>query len=1096
MSIKHLLSKRPNILLVLLLFLLSGTNVMAQSSYVSYITNGDFEGSDFSSFVYKVDGGADLLNVTNAALINDNGNHYLKITSMANAANTWDTQFFINLNEPLHAGDKIRFSMRVKASQGVNVDSQSHLTAGNYIYWDIFGTHDFTTEWDEWSYSGIVTESQAGDGAQCVAFNLNNNLYEAIDFYFDDISVTVEKTYIPNDDEYEEVVTNGNFKGTDFSSFLYMVYEGNNIPLTAEDAHLQVDETSNRYFTISSNASAINSWDTQFFVNLDKPLKTGDKIKFSMRAKADKSVRIFTQANIAPGRYLHYNMFGNPVLNTDWEEYTYQGTISSDQDGCQTVSFNLNEDKEDNVNFCFDDISVKVYYVPLVFADETVEALCLANWDTNNDGKLSPAEVAAVTTLGTVFKNSNIESFDELKHFTGLTSIGDEAFSGCSALLSITIPDDVTSIGSHAFSGCVGLSDITIPDGVESIGSYAFSGCTGLSSFSIPSGVTAIGDCAFEGCSGLTSFYCNATAVPTTSSSAFQDSPISTAKLYVLEESVSSYKAAVPWSNFKKVLAMGTSEQFTVNSISVPDDIYVDNEVTVTVNITNDGASDQMEVCLWMKEEGSATWTFVTNVLGSVDPDESGNVVLYFVPEAVGTYLLKVTSGNDPDTSLKETTITVKDYDSVITNGDFEGNDFSSFVYKVNGNENLSDVTSADLVTDNDNHYLTITSMEDATYGWDTQFFIKLDQSLKKDDKIKFSMRVKASQDARISSQAHDGPGEYLHWSMVGSPELTTEWDTYTFIGTVSGDQIGAQCIAFNLNENLDDAITFYFDDINVKVLESATPQFSVNSISVPDEIITGKDVLVTANITNNGETDYEKVSLWRKAEGSAEWTLVTSEKYNIDAGQSDNVNLTFLPPSVGNYTLKITNAFDKTNASLKETTITVKELLKWTDNESGLRFSYIEGSGKATVIADESGAYLNMTSVTIPASVTIEGNTYAVKAIGDDAFINCLRITSVTMPEGIESIGDYAFRQCGSLTQIVVPEGVKSIGDNAFADCRSLQKLVLPSTLTSIGDMVVYYATSLSAVVSRLVDPIQIDDETFVTRFWDESGEHRNICH
>ena len=86
-----------------------------------------------------------------------------------------------------------------------------------------------------------------------------------------------------------------------------------------------------------------------------------------------------------------------------------------------------------------------------------------------------------------------------------VTSIGGSAFSGCSDLTSVTIPDSVTSIGDYAFYWCSGLTSVTIGNGVTSIGDYAFSGCSGLTSVTIGNGVTSIGKCAFEVCSGLTS---------------------------------------------------------------------------------------------------------------------------------------------------------------------------------------------------------------------------------------------------------------------------------------------------------------------------------------------------------------------------------------------------------------------------------------------------------------------------------------------------------------------------------------------------------------------------------------------------------------
>ena len=86
-----------------------------------------------------------------------------------------------------------------------------------------------------------------------------------------------------------------------------------------------------------------------------------------------------------------------------------------------------------------------------------------------------------------------------------VTSIGGDAFYGCSGLTSVTIPESVTSIDFYAFYGCSGLTSVTIPSSVTSIGSYAFCGCSGLTSIAIPSSVTSIGSQAFYDCSGLTS---------------------------------------------------------------------------------------------------------------------------------------------------------------------------------------------------------------------------------------------------------------------------------------------------------------------------------------------------------------------------------------------------------------------------------------------------------------------------------------------------------------------------------------------------------------------------------------------------------------
>ncbi len=88
-----------------------------------------------------------------------------------------------------------------------------------------------------------------------------------------------------------------------------------------------------------------------------------------------------------------------------------------------------------------------------------------------------------------------------------------------SNLKSVTIPSSVTSIGSEAFSGCSGLTSVTIPNSVTSIRSYAFSGCSGLTSVTIPSSVTTIGENAFSGRlnllipKGTLGYYKNVTSV-------------------------------------------------------------------------------------------------------------------------------------------------------------------------------------------------------------------------------------------------------------------------------------------------------------------------------------------------------------------------------------------------------------------------------------------------------------------------------------------------------------------------------------------------------------------------------------------------------
>ena len=86
-----------------------------------------------------------------------------------------------------------------------------------------------------------------------------------------------------------------------------------------------------------------------------------------------------------------------------------------------------------------------------------------------------------------------------------VTSIGGSAFSHCSSLNSVTIPNSVISIGYDAFSYCSSLTSITIPNSVTLIDDEAFASCSSLASVAIGNSVTEIGGTAFSNCSSLTS---------------------------------------------------------------------------------------------------------------------------------------------------------------------------------------------------------------------------------------------------------------------------------------------------------------------------------------------------------------------------------------------------------------------------------------------------------------------------------------------------------------------------------------------------------------------------------------------------------------
>ena len=144
-------------------------------------------------------------------------------------------------------------------------------------------------------------------------------------------------------------------------------------------------------------------------------------------------------------------------------------------------------------------VACDLYAGNITFADSNVKALCVSNWDDNGDGEMSTEEAAAVTELGTVFKeNKNIVTFEELQYFTGLTSIDEYAFYK-STIQTVVFPASVTAIGEYAFSQSNIRGELHIPGTVKEICHYAFYSCRQLTAVILEEGVQTVGWHCFSG---------------------------------------------------------------------------------------------------------------------------------------------------------------------------------------------------------------------------------------------------------------------------------------------------------------------------------------------------------------------------------------------------------------------------------------------------------------------------------------------------------------------------------------------------------------------------------------------------------------------
>ena len=122
------------------------------------------------------------------------------------------------------------------------------------------------------------------------------------------------------------------------------------------------------------------------------------------------------------------------------------------------------------------------------------------------------------------------------------------------------------------------------------------------------------------------------------------------------------------------------------------------------------------------------------------------------------------------------------------------------------------------------------------------------------------------------------------------------------------------------------------------------------------------------------------------------------------------------------------------------------------------------EAPHTAVVIYDDSYATFSG-ALTIPSTVEIGRESYTVTAIGDMAFMGCVKLSSVLLPATVQTIGEGAFYGCTGLTDMVLPESVSAIGAEAFGDCTALASLTANENLKTIGRSAFAGCTALTAV-------------------------------
>ena len=119
-----------------------------------------------------------------------------------------------------------------------------------------------------------------------------------------------------------------------------------------------------------------------------------------------------------------------------------------------------------------------------------------------------------------------------------------------------------------------------------------------------------------------------------------------------------------------------------------------------------------------------------------------------------------------------------------------------------------------------------------------------------------------------------------------------------------------------------------------------------------------------------------------------------------------------------------------------------------------------------ATIAVEAFKDYTNLTSVSIPSSVTL---------IGYSAFEGCTSLTSVTLPNSITVISEALFKNCTGLPSVTIPNSVTQIYKSAFEGCTGLTTITIPNSVTSIADSAFYGCSNLKYMQLMCTTPPSI---------------------
>lgn len=647
-----------------------------------------------------------------------------------------------------------------------------------------------------------------------------------------------------------------------------------------------------------------------------------------------------------------------------------------------------------------------------------------------------------------------------IKFNADVVSIGDRAFSGCSNLTSVTIPNTVTCLGEilppgtpsptggdvgignyqGVFQGCTNLVNIEIPNSVTLIGVAAFYGCPSLTSVDIPNSVTRIGGAAFCGCSSLISV-----GIPNSVTS-IEDG--------TFRNCLSLTSVNIP-NSVTSIGKYAFSDCSSLNFVTIPNSVasigdYAFSGCRGLTSVAIDNSQTSIGAFAF-SNCSSLTSVAIPNSVTSIGEGAFGNC------SSLASVHVRWSSANEiPDIRSNDFPYTTCDlYVPAGTKSMYQGKAYWKGFRKI--------------IEEQPYNQIVYTASS------------KLEETTKANAK---GLHTNAFNASIISHTFSNGKGV-----ITFSDDVTIIGERAFYGANLSGITIPNSVIAIG-----EEAFCICTGLAKIDIPSSVT--------SIDSEAFYGCNKLTSITVESsnavydsrnncNAIIETKSNTLIRGSKNTSIPNTVTSiGSYAFQYCGLSAIKIPSSVTSIGN------NAFaqndDLTSITIPQSVTSIDGNVLWgCDGLASIKVEsgnpvYDSRNNCNAIIETKSNTLISgCKNTTIPNSVTVIGSEafYALSSlktikipnsvteIGSVAFWYCDNLTNVTIPNSVTTIGDFAFEYCKSLTSITIPSSVTSIGSYAFENCTSLKSVTVSNSFTSVGSHLFDGCTALKNVYIHIVD-------------------------